>query len=241
MLPKNVTRELNLLTDDCAPISFEDITKTITDELRNKSIDILSCIDKKPLASASLAQVHKIKIGKLNCVVKVQKPNLMIQVKRDIRALKIAAKSVKVFLKDYPRINPEIIINDYESVIMKELDFRIEAANAKKTYEKFADNEYLYVPKIIDEYTRKKILIMEYIDGIPITDVSALKKNKVNLKKLSENGVKIFLKQVFEDNFFHADMHPETYLHRKKHLIPHITMQLIMQFVGLSQSQIKYC
>ena len=85
----------------------------------------------------------------------------MIQVKRDIRALKIAAKSVKVFLKDYPRINPEIIINDYESVIMKELDFRIEAANAKKTYEKFADSEYLYVPKIIDEYTRKKILIME--------------------------------------------------------------------------------
>ena len=59
---------------------------------------------------------------------------------------------------------------------MKELDFRIEAANAKKTYEKFADNEYLYVPKIIDEYTRKKILIMEYIDGIPITDVSALKR-----------------------------------------------------------------
>jgi len=216
LLPKNVTRELNLLTDDCAPISFEDITKTITDELRNKSIDILSCIDKKPLASASLAQVHKIKIGKLNCVVKVQKPNLMIQVKRDIRALKIAAKSVKVFLKDYPRINPEIIINDYESVIMKELDFRIEAANAKKTYEKFADNEYLYVPKIIDEYTRKKILIMEYIDGIPITDVSALKKNKVNLKKLSENGVRIFLKQVFEDNFFHADMHPGNIFASKK-------------------------
>ena len=140
----------------------------------------------------------------------------MFQVERDIRALKIAAKSVKVFLKDYPRINPEIIINDYESVIMKELDFRIEAANAKKTYEKFANNEYLYVPKIIDEYTRKKILIMVYIDGIPITDVSALKKNKVNLKKLSENGVRIFLKQVFEDNFFHADMHPGNIFASKK-------------------------
>ena len=208
LLPKNVTRELNSLTDACSPIGFEEISKTITDELRGKSDKVLNSIDEKPLASASLAQVHKIKIDNLECVIKVQKPNLMYQVDRDIRALKIAAKGAKIFLKDYPRIDPEIIINDYQSVIKRELDFRIEAANAKKTYEKFADNQHLYVPKIIDEYTCKKILIMEYIDGIPVTNVNELNQHKINLRKLSENGVRIFLKQVFEDNFFHADMHP---------------------------------
>ena len=97
---------------------------------------------------------------------------------------------------------------DYENVLLNELDFRIEAANAKKTFENFQNNDLLYVPKIFDEYTTKKILVMEYIDGIPVTDVNQMTQKGLDLKKLSENGVQIFLKQVFDDNFFHADMHP---------------------------------
>ena len=80
-------------------------------------------------------------------------------------------------------------------------------ANAKKTYENFKNSDLLYVPKIFDEYTTK-ILVMEYIDGIPVTDVNQMTQQGLDLKKLSENGVQIFLKQVFDDNFFHADMHP---------------------------------
>ena len=100
------------------------------------------------------------------------------------------------------------LASDYENVLLNELDFRIEAANAKKTFENFKNSHLLYVPKIFDEYTTKKILVMEYVDGIPVTDVNQMTEKGLDLKKLSENGVQIFLKQVFDDNFFHADMHP---------------------------------
>ena len=216
LLPKKVTKELNLLTDSCAPIPFSEVKEIIQKELRSKSEIIFTKIESIPLASASLAQVHKIRLNNDVCVIKVQKPNLKHIVERDISALKLASKAMKLLLKSYPRIDPNTIIRDYESVINNELDFRIEAANAKKTFEKFVNNNYLYVPKIYDEFTRKRVLVMEYIDGIPITDLKALKRNKIHLQKLSENGVKIFLKQVFEDNFFHADMHPGNIFASKK-------------------------
>tara|TARA_A100001015_G_scaffold263703_1_gene310830 strand:- start:1175 stop:1972 length:798 start_codon:yes stop_codon:yes gene_type:complete len=83
-------------------------------------------------------------------------------------------------------------------------------------FENFRDSKELYVPKIVDRFTTKKILVMEYVDGIPITNISLLKKYNIDLQSLSENGVKIFLKQVFLDNFFHADMHPGNIFAAKK-------------------------
>ena len=105
-------------------------------------------------------------------------------------------------------MKPLELIEQYENVIFQELDFRIEAANSNKTYENFKSSNYLEIPKIADDFTTKKILVMPFMDGIPVTDVSSLTSYKINKKQLSEVGVKIFLKQVFEDNFFHADMHP---------------------------------
>ncbi len=105
-------------------------------------------------------------------------------------------------------MKPLELIEQYENVIFQELDFRIEAANSNKTYENFKSSNYLEIPKIADDFTTKKILVMPFMDGIPVTDISSLTSYKINKKQLSEVGVKIFLKQVFEDNFFHADMHP---------------------------------
>ena len=208
IISKELAAELNNLTDNCEPIEYNYIKDQLIANLGDNAKDILEDIDPKPLASASLAQVHRFTKEDENLVVKVQKPNLDEQIEVDIKAIRLGTKILRTFYKGYPRVDLNSVVDDYEKIIMNELDFRIEAANAKKTYQNFTENNYLYVPKILDKYTTKKILVMEYIDGIPITNIANLKKHNLNLKVLSENGVRIFLKQVFQDNFFHADMHP---------------------------------
>ena len=208
LITLELAKELRNLTDNCAPVDFSYIKNQINDGLGSRAKKILDSIEEEPIASASLAQVHKLKLDGKDLVIKVQKPGLLNLIDRDISALHLGIKLLRFIYKGYPRVNLESLLNSYEKVIKNELDFRIEAASAKKTFENFDGNQLLYVPKIEDEFTTKRILVMEYIDGIPITNIEELKEHNLNLKKLSENGVRIFLKQVFEDNFFHADMHP---------------------------------
>ena len=204
----DLAKELGELTDNCEPVEYSYIKDQLLKNLGSKSQKILDTIDPSPLAAASLAQVHRFSYQDKEMVVKVQKPDLEKLILRDIQAIRLGARLIRLFYKGYPRIDLNSVVDDYERIILNELDFRIEAANAKKTYSNFLQTEYLYVPEVHDDFTTKKTLVMEYIDGVPITSTSDLKKLGLNLKTLSENGVKIFLKQVFDDNFFHADMHP---------------------------------
>jgi len=208
LISLELAKELRNLTDNCEPIDFNYISDEINEGLGSRAKTVLENVTQKPVASASLAQVHRLQINDKDLVIKVQKPGLLNLIDKDIKALRLGIRFLRFIYKGYPRVNLDELLNSYEKIIKNELDFRIEAANAKKTFENFDGNELLYVPRIEDEFTTKRILVMEYIDGIPITDVKELKDYNLNLKKLSENGVKIFLKQVFTDNFFHADMHP---------------------------------
>ena len=216
LISLELAKELRNLTDNCAPVDFNYIKDQINEGLGSRAKTILENITEKPVASASLAQVHRVTINDKDLVIKVQKPGLLDLIDKDIKALRLGISFLRFMYKGYPRVNLNELLNSYEKIIKNELDFRIEAANAKKTFENFDGNELLYIPRIEDEFTTKKILVMEYIDGIPITDVEELKNYNLDLKKLSENGVKIFLKQVFEDNFFHADMHPGNIFAAKK-------------------------
>ena len=203
-----LAKELGELTDNCEPVEYSYIKDQLIKNLGTKSQKILDTIDPSPLAAASLAQVHRFSYQDKELIVKVQRPDLEKLILRDIQAIRLGARLIRLFYKGYPRIDLSSVVDDYERIILNELDFRIEAANAKKTYNNFLQTEHLYVPEVYDDFTTKKTLVMEYIDGVPITSTSDLKKLDLNLKTLSENGVKIFLKQVFDDNFFHADMHP---------------------------------
>lgn len=208
LISQDLSQELGKLTDSCEPVEYSFIKDQLVKNLGKKSQLILESIDPRPLASASLAQVHRFSFEGKELVVKVQRPGLEDFISRDINAIKLAAKIIRIFYKGYPRIDLNSVVEDYERVILNELDFRIEAANAKKTYNNFTGTKHLYVPEVFDEFTTRKTLVMEYVDGVPITGIGELERLGLNLKTLSENGVKIFLKQVFDDNFFHADMHP---------------------------------
>jgi len=134
--------------------------------------------------------------------------NAIKKIKDDISILKMLGKVANTFDADARRLQLLEMIREYEYVIKSEVDLKKEAGNTIQTAKFFEDSNLLYIPKVYLEYSASKTLTLEKIKGIPVTDIKTLEEKEVDLKKLSERGVSIFFKQLFDDNFFHADMHP---------------------------------
>ena len=122
--------------------------------------------------------------------------------------MKSAAKIFSYVYKESYRLKPNEVVKDYESTILKELDLKLEASNTNLTRKNFLDSEELYIPEVYWDLTTSNVMVLEKIDGIPCTDIDQIESYGIDKKTLAENGVMIFLNQVFRDNFFHADMHP---------------------------------
>ena len=209
LLPEEIADELAKLQDQVTPFSKSQ-AQEILNTAYDKSIDqIFKKIDDEPLAAASIAQVHSAKLtdGK-NVIIKILRPDIQVQIEKDISALYIIARSLESFWSESEQVKPTEIVKEYEKTIINELNLKREAANAARLKKNFSKSEMLYVPEIYWDYCRTNILVQERIYGTPIRDIDTLKKQKTNIKALAENGVEIFFTQVFRHNFFHADMHP---------------------------------
>src|SRR5690606_4507858 len=161
------------------------------------------------IGSASVAQVHGavLKNGQ-RVVIKIVRPGIEHVIEQDVRLLLWLARLIERYSIDGERLRPVEVVEDYRTTIFDELDLQREAANASQLRRNFARSPLLYVPEIYWDYTRNNILVMERIHGVPVTNIAALQAQNTNMKKLAERGVEIFFTQVFEHNFFHADMHP---------------------------------
>ena len=201
--------ELQSLQDNVPPFTSPTIEHIIEDSLGMKSERLFKKLDSVPFASASVAQVHKaILFNDEEVVVKVIRPGIEKTVTEDIKLLKWAAGLIESSSEIGRRLRPIEVVNDYEKVIFDELNLLTEAANTSQLRRNFENSEVLDVPKIYWDYSRKNVMVMERIHGVPVSDIDSLEKLKVDLKKLAETGVNIFFTQVLEHNFFHADMHP---------------------------------
>ena len=209
ILDAETAKELESLTDSCKPFNVEKLINIVESELGDSIENIFESFDKEPLAAASLAQVHSAKLKNGDqVVIKVLRPNIEKKVKKNLRLLKAAAKIFSYVYKDSYRLKPNEVVLDYESTIRKELDLKLEASNTNLTRKNFLNSSELYIPEVYWDLTTSKVMVLEKIDGIPCTDIKQIEKYGINKKLLAENGVMIFLNQVFRDNFFHADMHP---------------------------------
>jgi len=209
LVPDDILSELEKLQDRVPPFSSELAVKKIESAFKKNINEIYATFDKKPLASASIAQVHAatLKTGE-DVVVKIIRPHIEKTIRHDMAVLYLAAKLVELCWRHGKRLRAKAVVKEFEKTIFDELDLMREAANASQLRRNFQNSKIMYVPKIYWSYTRDRIMTMERIYGIPISAIESFKKNKVNLKKLSEHGVEIFFTQVFRDAFFHADMHP---------------------------------
>ena len=217
ILDFKTAKELESLTDSCKPFKVSVFKQIVEKELGDSIENIFDSFDEKPLAAASLAQVHtaKLKNG-TEVVIKVLRPNIRRKVKKNLRLLKASAKVFSYLYKDSYRLKPNEVIRDYEATILKELDLRLEASNTNLTRKNFLHSNELYIPEVYWDFTTSNIMVLEKIDGIPCTDIKQIEHYGINKKLLAENGVMIFLNQVFRDNFFHADMHPGNIFVSKK-------------------------
>ena len=209
LLSDDIADELTKLQDRVPPFPGSE-ARAIVEKAFGKSVnEIFASFDETPLASASIAQVHAATLHDgSDVVVKVLRPDVHKLVKRDLEVLHLIANLAHRYWVDGRRLRPREVVADYEQTVMDELDLMREAANASQLRRNFENCSDLYVPEVYWDYCRINVMVMERIHGIAVNDVKTLNENNINLKKLSERGVNIFFTQVFQHNFFHADMHP---------------------------------
>lgn len=209
-IPIDIADELAKLQDRVPPFPGEEAKSIIETCIRKSISEAFSQFDINPLASASIAQVHTAKL--LNTgqevVVKVLRPGIYKKINRDIDLLYALADFALRYWRSAKQLRPREIVAEFEACLKDELDLLREGANASQLRRNFSESDLLYIPEVFWPYTSHKVLVMERIYGISISDISTLKKQGINLKKLAERGVEIFFTQVFRDCFFHADMHP---------------------------------
>ena len=210
VVPGEIAKSLKTLQDDLPYFSDKEAIGIIERELGSNISSNFKDFNPSPLAAASIAQVYsaELKSNQKKVVIKVVRPGIKKTIQRDISLMKrIAAFSERRF-EDAKRLQLSKLVDEYEAVILSELDMRLEASNIKQTGRNFEDNNLLYVPEVYLDYCSENLLVMEMIEGIPVDRIETLNDLGVDLKLVAERGVEIFLKQVFIDNFFHADMHP---------------------------------
>ncbi|WP_110950911.1 ubiquinone biosynthesis regulatory protein kinase UbiB [Pseudomonas bohemica] len=209
LLPEDIADELMMLQDRVPPFESEKAIALIESQLGAKISDVFSRFDVAPLASASVAQVHaaQLKTGE-EVVVKVVRPGLKPIIGSDLAWLFILAKIAERLSADARLLHPVDVVADYEKTIYDELDLLREAANSSQLRRNFEGSSMLYVPQVYWDWCRPKVLVMERIYGVQVTDLATLADQRTDMKKLAERGVELFFTQVFRDSFFHADMHP---------------------------------
>ncbi|MFK7912840.1 MAG: ubiquinone biosynthesis regulatory protein kinase UbiB [Pseudomonadales bacterium] len=213
LLPPPLADELALLQDQVAPFPGSQAHELVARALGQDLKEVFSRFSSEPLASASVAQVHTATLRSgaeagTEVVVKIVRPELAPVIRADVAILRTLARTLETHSADARRLHPSDVVADYERTILDELDMTKEAANTVRLRQDFAESPLLYVPRVYQDYCRANVLVIERVSGVPIADIDELKRLGTNLPLLAARGVETFFTQVFETNFFHADMHP---------------------------------
>lgn len=210
LFPESITQDLTQLQDKVTPFPADLAQKIIEDALKVPLSTYFTQFEHHPLASGSVAQVHTatLKKGDIPVVIKVIRPNIEATIQKDLELMLYLAQKFEQKSVHYQKLHPVDIILDYKQTILNELNLEREAFNTQKLRQHFINSEMLYIPYVYADFLHPNIMVSERVFAVPISDLNTLKKYNVNLKLLAERGVQVFFKQVFQDNFFHADMHP---------------------------------
>jgi len=209
LMPADIADELAKLQDRVPPFSSALAIAQIEKSLGAHPDTLFDSFERVPVASASIAQVHfaMLKDG-TQVAVKVLRPGMKKSIDEDVDLMHIAADLIERVWADGKRLKPKQVVGEFDKYLHDELDLMREAANGSQLRRNFADSDLLVVPEMYWDYCSPSVIVMERMNGIPISQLDRLQADGVDLKKLSRDGVEIFFTQVFRDGFFHADMHP---------------------------------
>lgn len=209
LLPAYLVKELDKLQDDVAPVSSAEFRQVVESALGHPIEDLFQTFSETPLASASIAQVHAATLPDgQSVVIKAVRPGIEKTIRKDIELMTLFAQLFERLNPEGRRLRPVEVVEEYRQTIFDELDMMRETANASQLKRNFDQSPLLYVPEVYWDYCRRNVMVMERVYGAQVNDVETLKRHQVDIKLLAERGVEIFFTQVFDHNFFHADMHP---------------------------------
>jgi predicted unusual protein kinase regulating ubiquinone biosynthesis (AarF/ABC1/UbiB family) len=206
VLPPEYIEILSKLQDRVPPSTFASVRKTVEDELGCPLEEVFETFGERPIASASLAQVHEARLhGGQRVAVKVQYPEIASLVRSDLSNLKVLFRAVGVIERDFDLMP---LVGELGKQMPLELDFVNEAHNAERVAAFFADREDVHVPRVHWEHTTRRVLVMEFIDGIKISNAPALLAAGVEPDDVMKTLIELYCEQILRRGFFHADPHP---------------------------------
>lgn len=241
LFPPHIADPLALLQDQVAPFDGELAKMQMEQALGGPLENWFTEFDIKPLASASIAQVHtaRLKDSNQEVVLKVIRPDIRPVIDSDLKLMHRMARIVAGAMPEARRLKPVEVVREYEKTLLDELDLRREAANAIQLRRNFEGSEELYVPEVFPDFSNETVMVSERIYGIQVSDIEGLKANGTNMKLLAERGVSVFFTQVFRDSFFHADMHPGNVFVKPEHPENPMWIGLDCGIVGTLNSEDK--
>jgi ubiquinone biosynthesis protein len=209
LIPTDLADELAKLQDQVPPFPSAQAVAILEQAYGKPLREVFSEFDETPVASASVAQVHFAMLpdGR-DVAVKILRPGIERTIDHDVALLDICAGLMERWWSDGKRLKPRLVVAEFNKHLHDELDLMREAASCSQLRRNFSDARLLLVPEVYWDWSSETVMVMERMQGLPISNVPGLRKAGIDLKQLAANGVEIFYTQVFRDGFFHADMHP---------------------------------
>ncbi len=220
MLPEPLLAELEKLQDEVPPMPLEDAEEMLKQELRKPISELFKNFNTKPIAAASIAQIYKAELfNREKVAVKVQRVGIKEIIETDLEIMTNFALLMEKHIQEMKILNPVEMVKEFERTIRKEIDFENESSNIERFARNFQTDLSIYVPEVYKDLSTKKILTMEFIDGIKVSDMEKLKEAGNDPKIIAARGADLVIKQIFEHSFFHADPHPGNIMVLKDNVI----------------------
>ena len=212
LLPAELIKELEKLQDSVAPVSSEEIMGVLKKALKRPLEEVFSLIEEEPLAAGSLAQVHRAVLREENVPValKIRRPDIVRTVEIDLQILEGAAPYLSEhleFARTYDFVN---LVKELKRALLRELNFTLEARNMQIISQSLGDEKDVIIPQVYETWTRPSVLTMDLIEGIKLKDLKL--ESIEEREQLAQTGIRLVVKQVLENGFFHADPHPGNFL-----------------------------
>jgi ubiquinone biosynthesis protein len=208
LIPLEFSEEFKKLHDQVSGVPFSEIEKILVRHFGSPLNEIFSSFDEVPLAAASIAQVHRaqLKDGS-SVVVKVQRPGIEKVIHDDLQILRTLADLCERYIPELRPYNPRGIVEEFGRSMEFETNFVIEANNVRRFQANFKNDPDIKIPEVYGEYTGRRVLVLEALNGIPMSHANALKQEGIDREEVLRRGLKAYMKMVYTDGLFHGDLH----------------------------------
>jgi ubiquinone biosynthesis protein len=208
LIPAEFSEEFRKLHDQVAGVPFTEIESILSTHFGAPLNEVFASFEQVPLAAASIAQVHRARLKDgTSVVVKVQRPGIERIIREDIQILTRLAELAEYYIPELRPYNLQGIVREFGRSMELETDFVVEANNIRRFAVNFAHDPYIKIPAVYGEYTGRRVLVLEALDGIPLSQAGALKQDGIDPEEVLRRGLRAYMKMVYSDGLFHGDLH----------------------------------